>query len=238
MKKLMESKNEIEAILNEAQQFNPLVYQWLLNFFCKCIVSQAETETIVSPQSAVSIGMLAVLITAMHPDTFEFMMARFVKKCPQIIGYSCSIDTEEGRKRMGYRRNEQGKWEEDTQYSERISGMTSVWAIMTSARLSGSRVQHYPISLAWAFLARHVNRPVDQTRDADFAAVAAWWDMSAEKLITAYGRQGTKLLNLAWDDWTAAVANKRYPASVRLRLLGEDWKSSGKLVRTVSALTP
>lgn len=237
MKQLMSSRNDLDAVLNDARQYNVLAYHWLLNFFCKSIVSQAETETVVSPQSAVSIGMLAVLITTSHPDTFEFMMARLVKKCPQIIGYTSPIDTEEGRIRMGYRRGDDGKWEDDSQYAERIAGMTSVWAIMTSSRLSGDRVQHYPISQAWTFLARQVNRPVDQTRDADYAAVAAWWDMSAEKLLTAYGRQGSKLLDLVWDDWTAAAADKRYPSAVRLRLLGEDWKSTNKITRVVKPLS-
>jgi nucleoporin GLE1 len=232
-------KTEVLAMLDETRRFNETAYLWLLNFLSKSIVSQAETETTVSVNSAVPLGLLAVLIMQENPQMKELLIARFVKKCPHVIGYSCGIDTEEGRVRMGYRRINE-KWEDDAVYSERIAGMCSVWAVMTQSKFSAnSNKEHpYPFSHSWTFLARQLNTSAQHIHNANYSAVGAWWDVAAEKFLTAYGRQGRKLLQAAWDDFTSMSSeHQKYPAAVRLRLLGMDWVKNGQLVVAYKPMT-
>ncbi|KAK9459784.1 GLE1-like protein-domain-containing protein [Lipomyces oligophaga] len=234
------SKTQIQWIigqltntLTDAQnQQSELVYKWSLNFLAKSIVHQAETETIVKPESAYPLGTIAVYMMAKHPLLREFLLARIVKKCPYVIGYTCPTDTEEGRKRMGYKRSaETGSWEEDAAYSERIGGIASVWSVMTQMSFgpTSQLVQRYPIHHAWTFLSRMLNLPSESLTNAHFTVVANWWDLGARRFQEAYGDQATKMLNLACNEWTSSVADKKFPAAARLRILGEQWKQTGVL---------
>jgi nucleoporin GLE1 len=132
---------------------------------------------------------------------------------------------------MGWKRRNE-KWEDETQYSERISGMICAWAVITQSKLgASSEFEHpYPISNSWKFLARQMNKDPKLLQNSDYAAVAGWWDISAKRFLDVYGKQGAKLLKLAWDQWTAISSDHKYPAAARLRLLGEDWAQKGVIV--------
>lgn len=214
----------LNQVLDDAKGYNNLAYQWLMNFFCKAVVSQAETEATVAPQAALPLALFTLNTVIAHPEMKEFLMARFIKKCPHIIGYASTVETEEGRIRMGWKRSSDGKWEEDSQYSERIAGMVSVWAALTQINIPSNPI---PMNDAWVFLARQLNKDPKLTINSDFSAVGAWWDVSAQRFLDTYGKQGTKLLTLVWDEWTNAHRDKRFPAAARLRILGEEWIKNG-----------
>lgn len=222
--------SEVDKILNDAKNHNDLAYKWAINFFAKAIVAQAEAEVSVKVQAALPLGTLALQVMVRHEQLVDFLLARFVKKCPHVIGFSCPIDTEEGRKRMGWKRPDGEKWEDETMYSERMAGICSVWTVINQAKLSAAHNQKhpYPISNSWRFIARHLNRDTTTLTNTDFAVVAAWWEVASDRFLQAYGKQGAKLLNLVWDNWTTSCKDKQYPAAARLRLLGEDWVNSGK----------
>ncbi|KAK9484751.1 GLE1-like protein-domain-containing protein [Lipomyces starkeyi] len=220
---------ELNVIIDEAKEKSDLCYNWLLNFLSKSIVSQAETETTVSPMSAFPLGTLAVFMMSKHDKLRDLLIARIVKKCPYVIGYSCSIDTEEGRIRMGYKRIE-GKWEDDAMYCERMGGIASVWGVMTQIGFPlNSNISHpYPMYHSWTFISRMLNLPPASLTNAHFTVMAAWWELTARRFLIAYGREGHKLLTTVWDAWTRAASDKRYPAAARLRILGEQWQEHGE----------
>lgn len=226
---LMKLYNELAIIVEECKNTNELVFQWILNFFCKSVVAQAETETTVSIQSALPLGKLAVMMMLRFEPLRDMLLARFVKKCPYVIGYSCAIDTEEGRLRMGWKRRND-KWEESASYSERIAGICAVWAVMTVSQVDTHGQPHpYPLAHSWRFLARMANTNVQLLENSHYAAVAIWWDIASQVFAKAYGKQGTKLLAVITGPWTQQVLDKRYPAALRLGLLGEDWQTSNQL---------
>lgn len=219
---------ELDELFTEAKNFAQLPYLWLLNFYAKSVVHQAETETIVHAQSALPLASLSIQLIMNHPQLQELLLARFVKKCPQVIGYSCSIDTEEGRVRMGWKKRD-GKWEDEAMYSERMAGICSVWSVITQTKLSAKsgHVHPYPISNSWRFLARQLNKDPKLLQNSDYCVVAAWWDIAAKRFLEAYGKQGHKLLTATWKDWTDLSKDKKFPAAARLRLLGEEWVKTG-----------
>lgn len=228
-RQLQEIYNVLIQAIDECRNANEIVYHWILNFFAKAVVAQAEVETIVSIQSATPLGKLAAMMMLRYEPLKELLLARFVKKCPLVIGYTCAIDTVEGRIRMGWKRKGE-KWEEPNSYSERLSGICAVWTAITISQIPTNGQPHpYPFANSWRFVARMVNVPNELLTDTHFSAMGIWWDIASEAFLSEYGRQGQKLLELIHTKWIAQVADRKYPAALRLVLLGEDWKKEGKL---------
>ncbi|KAG5355109.1 Nucleoporin GLE1 [Yarrowia sp. B02] len=224
---------EMVQIFTEAKQHSELVYLWLLNFFAKSIVRQAESETIVAPQSALPLGMLAAKCMSVFPELTDLIVARFVKKCPYVIGFTCDIDTVQGRERMAWRKSND-KWEDETVYSERMGGIASVYAAITQIRFTAPAENPRPIYCSWTMIARLLNTQTDKMTNTHFTVAASWWEVIAVRFLSTYGIQGQKMLHAAWDPWTASCGDKRFQAAARLRLIGEAWQKTGK----VGGLTP
>lgn len=210
---------------------NHIVYVWILNFIAKAVVHQSETEVGVKPESALPLANLALLLLVRYPELKELLMARLVKKCPFVIGYTCNIDTEQGRFNMGWKRSSDDKWEEDTSYDERMGGMATLFAVVSRlplpAELIHQRQHPLPVSYSWKLLARIANTSKDLLTNAHFVVLGYWWDAAALQFHQAYGRQGQKLLQLIGDNLTSAVAQRKFVGAARLRILMEEWQTSG-----------
>ncbi|KAI5966448.1 uncharacterized protein KGF55_000757 [Candida pseudojiufengensis] len=221
---------EICHIIEQIRPYEP-VYKWILNFIAKAIVDQAETEVIVRPFAARPLALLSYFILDKFPDFEYYLTARFIKKCPYIIGYTCAIDSEEGRLRMGYKRNEDGKWEDDVKYDERVSGICTVWAVMTHARDSKQSVGIFSQIGSWQFIARLLNTNLQLIKNTHFELIANWWEATGVEFLKYYGQQGNKIAILMFIQLVGAVSNRRYPSAARLHLIGEEWIKKGKIQR-------
>lgn len=210
---------------------NQLAFLWILNFIAKAMVHQAETEVRVKPESALPLGKLAVNLMVQYPELKELLMARFVKKCPFVIGYTCSIESESGRQDMGWKRKADDKWEEDTFYDERMGGMVTLFAVITRLPLPQEHINTQshpmPISNSWHMVARIANTPSNLLTNSHFVVLGFWWDAAASEFLQAYGNQGSKLLQLIGEDLTASVAERKYVGAARLRILLEEWQTTG-----------
>ncbi|ODQ82252.1 hypothetical protein BABINDRAFT_23277, partial [Babjeviella inositovora NRRL Y-12698] len=222
----------VTTAVSQAKQANELAFKWILNYIAKAIVVQAGTEVVTAPDRAVPLSKLALNLTVMFPELRHYLLARFVKKCPLVIGYTCAVDTEEGRLRMAWKRSSAGKWEEETQYNERIGGIFTVFAVLTRLQLQPNQPQGvfpYPMALGWTMMARILNMPADLLANVHYLAASNWWDAAAEEFLKAYGRQGQKLLQLMWDEWTLRAREREFAGAARLRIVGEAWANSGRV---------
>ena len=52
---------------------------------------------------------------------------------------------------MGWKRPDGSKWEEETKYDERMGGIVSVWAAMTTITNHGSQKSLYSFEASWQF---------------------------------------------------------------------------------------
>ncbi|CCD25144.1 nucleoporin GLE1 NDAI_0E03270 [Naumovozyma dairenensis CBS 421] len=224
---LISIQTELIELINETKS-DQLAYQWILNFIAKAIVHQAETEVRVKPESAIPLGKLTLTLLVRFPELKTLLVARFVKKCPYVIGFTCEIDTEKGRENMGWKRNSEQKWEDDTSYDERMAGMTTLFFVITRLPLSQDLITSFshplPIIYSWQFLARMANTPIDLLTNTHFVVIGAWWDAAAAQFLQAYSNQSTKLLQLIARDLTDAVASKKFVGAARLRILLEEWE--------------
>lgn len=226
---------EIQNLIDQTQQ-NNLAYKWILNFVSDAIISQAETEVSVKPKSSLPLAKLTMNLLILYKDLSYFLLAKFYRSCPYLLGYSCSHETEQGRIRLGWNRDESnGKWENEVQYNERLCGITTLYSVLTRLQLDHSYVGYdpattkhpLPIKNSWILLARLVDLPSDQLSETHYSIVGAWWDACAKEFLMAYGRQGTKLLHLVSNQWTS-IDGKSSAGRVRLKLLAEEW-SQGKM---------
>lgn len=220
---------ELNQLLTEGKA-DPFVYQWLLNFIAKALVAQAETEVSIKPKMAVPLAKLSLNLLILHPELKEFLMARFVKKCPLVVGFICAIDTEEGRAKMGWKRNSEGKYEDDAQYAERLGGIMTLFAVMTRIPLDGSLVGYQqgmehplPLSLSWTLVARILDAMPSLINDSHFTVIGAWWEACNIEFQQAYGQQAKKLLMLISTKWV--LLGKQCSSRERLKMLGDDWKN-------------
>ncbi|KAI8385475.1 related to Nucleoporin GLE1 [Nakaseomyces glabratus] len=226
---LQSIQNELSHLIDETKG-QQLAYLWILNFIAKAIVHQAETEVRAKPESSVPLARLALYIMVRYPEFKELLLARFVKKCPFVIGFTCDIGTEEGRGNMGWKRDSSGKWEEPTSYNERIGAMVTLFSVITRLELPQEFIQTsnhpLPISHSWHLVARIANTPLKLIQDTHFVVLGSWWDAAAKEFLQAYGVQAAKLLQLVGDNLTSAVADRKYVGAARLRILLESWQEN------------
>ncbi|AGO10345.1 AaceriABL110Wp [[Ashbya] aceris (nom. inval.)] len=229
---LMELLRDMVGLV-DATRSNVAAYRWILNFIAKAIVSQAETETRVKPETAVPLATLTLHLLCRYPELHELLLARIVKKCPFVLGYTCNIDTEEGRTRMGWKRNSDGKWEDETTYDERMGGMMTLYAVISRSPLPTEFIttKEHPISMAhsWKMLARIGNQNPALLTNTHFVLLGSWWDAAASHFLLRYANQGSKLLRVIADDLTTAVADRKYVGAARLRILLEEWQQTGSI---------
>lgn len=219
--------NEVIQILQQTQG-HQAAHKFMLNFVAKAIISQAETEVGIKLDRAQPLAHIAYLLLKQFPDFEYFLTARFVKKCPYIIGYSCLIDTEEGRYRMNWKRTD-GHWEDAVKYEERVGGIAAVWAVMSWLTEYGDQVSIYLFQSQWQFLARMLNTDLNIVNNAHFIVMASWWEVAAAKFLPQYGRQSTKLLQAVAFAWPLAVSDRHYLGAAQLIISGEEWQNLGRI---------
>lgn len=226
MSQLNQISRDVVNIANETAS-NQLAYNWILNFISKAIVSQAETEVTVKPTAALPLARLSMHLLHNLPGLYDFLCPRFVKKCCFIIGFTCPIDTEEGRIRMGWRRND-SKWEPEVKYEERVGGICSVWAVMARLEQS-SDFPFFSADAEWKFVARMLNIDKSLLSNAHFVIASNWWEAAALLAVNIWGKQGLKLLLLLSRGWAKLGQEKSFPAATRLEVLGDDYESKNNL---------
>lgn len=224
------SRRQLESVSRDAIELakytvkDPLAYNWILNFIAKAIVAQAEAEVTVKPSAAVPLALLALNLLDGLDGLYYYLCARFAKKCSFILGYTCAIDTEEGRVRMGWKRSD-GKWESEVKYEERVGGICSVWAVMS--RLSNSdKYPFFSMASEWTFMARMLNTNKALLSNVHYVVFCNWWEAAAEQLVSKYGKQALKGLLLAVGGWSQLGKTKSFPAATRLIILGDDFRST------------
>jgi nucleoporin GLE1 len=163
-----------------------------------------------------------------YPGLRAILLARFAKNCPWTVPFYDDPKTEEQMKRMGYKRMEDDKWEEQTRYIERQSGILATYAALTTHTLSAKAgiPTPYPLSFAWRWAARSLNHPAGGEIEA--AMMATFLEVTNQALVKGYGRQAYKLVRVAvGGEWVAAVV--KGPARGRLEVMGDEFSRTGRI---------
>lgn len=177
-----------------------------------------------------------------YPPLNVILLARFAKNCPWTIPFYkeprvshivCDLvnsQTEEAMKRMGYKRTEDGKWEETTRYIERQSGIFAVWIAMTTHQLNPKALDRdaqnpFPLANAWRWVSRTLNHRA--TNQIECAMMATFLEVVNQQFLRTYGRQGQKIVRLATGgQWIGGI---RGPAVGRLEIMRDEFYRTGRI---------
>ncbi|KAL6945147.1 hypothetical protein ACO0QE_002593 [Hanseniaspora vineae] len=230
-KQLQSVTEELIGLINQTRS-SEIAYKWILNFIAKAVVSQAESEVGVKPEAAVPLGKLTLSLMCTYPELLpDFLLPRFVKKCPLVIGYSCPIDTEQQRTKMGWKRKSDGTWEDEVKYNERLSGMVTLFTTINRLVVPNvdQMIHPLPMAYSWRLVSRIANTNRELITNTHFAVLGAFWESCAHFFLLCYGNQASKLLTLISMDLTNLVSDKKLVSAARLRILAETWQSSGSI---------
>ena len=174
-----------------------------------------------------------------YPSLKDILLARFAKNSPWTVPFyeepkvlvlrvlCLQNKTEESMKRMGYKRMDDGKWEETTRYIERQAGIFAVWTAITTQKMPAKEAEGnpFPLSFAWRWAARTLNHQA--TSEIECAMMATFLEVANEQFISTYKRQGSKLINLAISgQW---VGQLRGPAIGRLEIMRDEFQRTGRI---------
>ncbi|ODV61804.1 GLE1-like protein [Ascoidea rubescens DSM 1968] len=239
--KLINIKNELIDILLNSKSNDPnsISFNWLLHFTSKCFIKQAETEIGPSFNSTLPLATLCYYVLIEIPEFRQIMMAKFIKKCPFIIGFTCPIDTENGRLLMGWKKPNKSSsaFESLERYNERVGGIFSLYAVLTRISLlrdpmySNITYDKLPITIndGWTMVAKILNiQDESLITDTHFFILGNWWDGCATEFLNAFGRQAEKLLKFIAFEFTKNFI-KSSPSALRLMTLGELWINENKI---------
>ncbi|GAO46558.1 hypothetical protein G7K_0788-t1 [Saitoella complicata NRRL Y-17804] len=230
-KKILAVIGAIENVFFEAEGVSEIVYLWLLNFFSKSVVKQAETEVAVAPATAYPLAYVCAHMLSKHPKLLPLFMARFAKNCPFVVPVWRTGRTEGDMKLNGIKRFEDGKWEDESPYTERMCGIFATYIATTQTELWNNQPNLLPFSASWKWMARLLNKPPQSS--ASPAIYSMFMDIAGEKFVRVYGKQGDKMIRLAVGGWVEAGKGIEGPAmrssSVRLQIMGEEYIKTGKL---------
>lgn len=232
---------------NQNAELSQFIHKWFMYTLTKLIIKQAEKEIRVSMKAAMPLAYVVIYLLIKFPDLKEILLAKFIKKCPYILGYSASFSTIQGRIKMGWKfaNKEKKIFESDLEYNERVGGIFTLWSMITTVRLHDNMaifnvlgslpadtnsliLQPIMISKSWIMISRLMNIEKSLINNSHFFMLCNWFQIAGQAFINAYGKQGRKLIQLICFEFTKGFAGKEYTYSSKLSSLGEEWQTLGK----------
>ena len=192
---------------------------------------QAESEVVVQIPAAYPLAYVSIFLISKYASLKPILLARFAKNCPWTVPFYTSPETEEAMKKMGYKRTEDAKWEEQSRYIERQSGILAVYVAMTTHQLNpravaGTELSPYGLANAWRWAARCLNHVA--SGEIEVAMMATFLEVANQALLRGYGRQAVKLVRVAFrEEWSRQV--EKGPARGRLEIMRDEFERVGRI---------
>ncbi|KAI0536556.1 GLE1-like protein-domain-containing protein [Xylaria digitata] len=212
------------ALHNEAQL--PSLFLYLLNIFAKTIINQFINECGAQPKAADPLGVIAAQIFSNKTYLWrgktlvDILMAKYRVACPVLFGYHGSESTEQGRERLGWRRNEAG-WTPEQQHIDKMKGLAVGYAAVSLRDFSKSpNTNPWPPSKYWTSLARIVNTPPTEISNTQCVVLRGMIEIYEERFIYFYGSAAIAALRLALVDFPNK-ARAKTPGTSGLQVLAQ-----------------
>ncbi|KAI0470875.1 GLE1-like protein-domain-containing protein [Xylariaceae sp. FL0804] len=185
----------------------PSLFLYLLNHFAKAVINQFVNECSTQPRNADPIGVIAALIFSnaaylwRGKTLIDILMAKFRVTCPVLFGYRGSEKTEQGRLRLGWKRDG-GEWTPEQQHLDRMKGLAAGYAAVALRDFSRSpNTNPWPPSRYWTSMARIVNTPPDEISNTQCVVLRSMIDAYEERFLQFYGSAGIAALRKALVDF-------------------------------------
>ncbi|KAI1425873.1 GLE1-like protein-domain-containing protein [Xylaria sp. FL1777] len=212
------------ALHNEAQL--PSLFLYLLNIFAKTIINQFINECGAQPKAADPLGVIAAQVFSNKlyhwrgKTLIDILMAKYRVACPVLFGYHGSENTEQGRARLGWRRDGAG-WAPEQQHIDRMKGLAVGYAAISLRDFSKSpNTNPWPPSKYWTSLARIVNTPPAEISNTQCVVLRGMIEIYEERFIYFYGSAAIAALRLALVDFPNK-AQAKTPGTSGLQVLAQ-----------------
>ncbi|KAI1352174.1 GLE1-like protein-domain-containing protein [Xylaria sp. FL0043] len=210
------------ATNNEAQL--PSLFLYLLNIFAKSIINQFINECGAQPKAADPLGVIVAQVFANKlyqwrgKSLIDILMAKYRVACPVLFGYHGSESTEQGRMRLGWRRDGPG-WTPEQQHIDKMKGLAVGYAAISLRDFSKSaNTNPWPPSKYWTSLAKIVNTPPAEISNTQCVVLRGMIEIYEERFIYFYGSAAIAALRLALVDFPKKVQPKT-PGTSGLQVL-------------------
>ncbi|KAH8821864.1 GLE1-like protein [Xylogone sp. PMI_703] len=185
----------------------PSLFIYLLNIYAKAIVSQFVEEAGVSPKAAEPIGMNASMIFSRQPycwrgkSLIDILIAKIRASCPVLFGIRGNEKTEEGRARLGWKK-EGGNWVPEQVHNTRMTGIGAGYAAISLRDYSKSVCANpYPPTRYWTSMSLIVATPPEEAASTQYTVLKAMIENYEEKFLRFYGSSARAALRIALVDW-------------------------------------
>lgn len=181
----------------------PAALLFLLNHFCKQLMSQLAQEVAADISMAEPIGIAAATIFAAPDFRFngisliDVLWAKYHKACPVLFGMRGPENTREGRERVGWPPGMPEKERDD-----RMKGFAAGFAAITLRDFSKSANSNpAPNHLFWTSLARILNTPPAERVSTQYVVVQNMLQVSIPRFIGFYGSAAIAALRKATGEF-------------------------------------
>lgn len=209
----------------------PSLYIYLLNIFAKAVVKQFASEA-----AADMYGVLVATIFAnvelkwRDESMIDIMMAKMCHACPVLFGARGSEKTEQGRARLGWKR-EGGVWVTDQEHNTRMTGLGAGYAAISLRNFGRSKLKNpFPPYHYWQTLASIVSTPPDLASPTQYNVLKAMIDNFEARFLAFYGSAGRAALRAALIDFPAQALNSKDPAVMSLTVIADKLERDEGLV--------
>lgn len=204
----------------------PALLIYLLNVFSKGIVAQFTDEAGVAPKTADPIGVLAVSVFSQRDllwrgqPLIDILMAKIRISCPVLFGIRGNEKTEEGRARLGWKKNEDGSWVDEQVHNTRMTGLGAGYAAVSLRKFPSSLKNPWAPTHYWQAIASIVSTPPDQASSTQYTVLRALLENYEAKFLSFYGNAAYAALKVALVDFPGRALESS-AASSSLKVLGD-----------------
>lgn len=193
----------------------PLVFLYIMNLFCKTIISQFISEAGTKPEAADPIGTVAVNIIARAAHCWrgipliDMLISKFRKACPVLFGFRGNEKTEQGRERLGWWK-QHGDWVSENIHNDRMTGLGAGYASISLRDFSKvtSMKNPYPPSKYWTSMASILSTPPGEVSNTQYLVLKAMIDGYEMRFLTFYGSAARAALKIAVVDFPRRAAEQ------------------------------
>jgi nucleoporin GLE1 len=191
----------------------PALLLYLLNILAKAIISQFISEASVSPKSADPVGIMGSTMFAQEDfrwngfSLVDILIAKFHVVCPVLFGIYGDEATSEGKRRLGWTREEKtGHWVSGQRHFERMTGLGAGYAAIALRNFDNSRHENpFPPYHFWTTLASITNVPAAEVTSTHFAVLKAMIENNEQRILQFFGDGGIMALRAALIEFPRRV---------------------------------
>lgn len=208
----------------------PMLFIYLLNQFAKAVVAQFVDEAGVSPKAAEPIGIVVASIFS-NPELgwrghslIDILMAKMRVACPVLWGIRGSERTEEGRARLGWKKDDEGNWIPEQVHVTRMTGLGAGYAAISLRDFSKSRNENpWPPWHYWRAMASITSTPPTEASSTQYVVLKSMVENYEQRFLGFYGNAALAALRIALVDFPGRAV-ERSAASSALAVLADKLK--------------